>query len=188
MKILNEKENLIMGKKGTQVQNTPTQQYQIPYWEMIQSLNLKKERKNYGMLCKNHNPRFPRWTYNRYISKQMYLTYDSWNRHMNEVIGRMQKNELKELKYYAETQVKLTETAREVITNEASPFVGGFIGSLITVMLTAAVESNPTTLVLLPLFIMSYLVLYGVIGYVRTKRAYNAMFYSKLLTIVMKYI
>lgn len=26
------------------------------------------------------------------------------------------------------------------------------------------------------------------IGYVRTKRAYNAMFYSKLLTIVMKYI
>ncbi len=174
-------------KNGTQVQNAQTQNYQIPYWEMIQPLNLEKERKNYRMLCENNNPRFSRWTYNRYISKQMYTTYDSWYQHMDEMIGKMPKIKLKELKYYAETQVKLTETAGEVITNEASPFVGGFIGSLMTLMLNAAVEGNPAMLTLLPLFVLAYFALYGVMGYVRTKRAYNAMFYSKLLTIVSKY-
>ena len=171
----------------TQQQNWQTKDDHIPYWEMIRPLDLKKEWKNYKMLCKKNNPWFDRWTYSRCKSKQMYMTYEAWYRHMDERIGKMLPDERIELKYYVETQMKMTGVKGDTITSEASPVVSAFIGALITLMLNEATEGTLFVWILIALFFVAYIILYQIIKSARTERAYTEMFYDRLLEILKKH-
>lgn len=152
------------------------------YWEILHGLRLKKELSNYKFLCKSHWLALSRISYNRYIRKGYYFTYEEWKQHMLSLMEKLTESECKEWKHFIESEQRKSKRELKQIDNVASPISISFIATLIAMLLDNKITKADNFVFMIIIFVVAYFLISHILFYYDLKRSYKNDFYNDLLT------
>lgn len=152
------------------------------YWEIQHGLKLKRELSNYQFLCKTHWVAMSRISYNWYLRRRYYFTYEEWKQHMFSLIGGLTESECKEWKHFIEIEQRKSKRELKQMDSVAKPISTGFIAALIAMLLDDKITDVGNFVAMIIIFLIAYFLIFHILFYYDSKRSCKNDFYNELLT------